>query len=256
MILSTVTYLECIGCGSTHFQCPPPGDDARFSLETPTRRRHTNWMQYLVELHRLVQLDDGYVVVIVPGIVLRMRDNLGHLAIYLLHVGHLPVMLQQSHRDPLPPEAVDAVRGGEEELVVQQGGGAVEPAAVQQHGHPRVLVHLRLLASDDPLLDVRDSAETVTAVPGRIQGGRSRRRGGSAGCGGAGRRCRGGSSGGGGAGSQRRHRATAQGSQSGIFGIRASRSLGQQRQNPLDEGVLGLFQQGIGVLGWARRAQT
>jgi len=80
------SYLKSIRSGSTNFESSPASDYAMFSLETSAWRWHTDGMQYLVELHRLIQLDDGYIVVVVPGIVLGMRDHLGHLAVDLLHV--------------------------------------------------------------------------------------------------------------------------------------------------------------------------
>lgn len=70
-------------------------------------------MQYLIELHRLVQLYDRNIVVIVACIVLGMRDHLGHLAIDLLQMRHLAIVLQQTHRDAFLTETVDTMRGGQ-----------------------------------------------------------------------------------------------------------------------------------------------
>lgn len=125
------SYLQRIRGGATHFDCTPAGDDACFSLETAPRRRHADWMQHLIELHGLVQLDDGNVVVVVAGIVLGMRDYLRDLAINFLQMRHLAIVLQQTHRNTLLAEAIDTVRGSQQELIVQQRAGAVETSAIE-----------------------------------------------------------------------------------------------------------------------------
>lgn len=88
-------------------------------------------MQQLIELHRFIQLDDGNVIIVVACVVLWMRDDLCYFPINLLQMRHLAIVLQQTDRDSLLAEPIDAVRGSQQELIVEQRAGTIEASTIE-----------------------------------------------------------------------------------------------------------------------------